>query len=45
MALGDVMFDAAYADGAALSLDEAVAAALTVEHPDLAMDSDRFTRA
>ena len=43
VALGDVMFDAAYADGAALSLDEAVAAALTVEHPDLAMDSDRFT--
>ena len=45
VALGDVMFDAAYADGAALSLDEAVADALMVEHPDLAVDSARFTRA
>jgi hypothetical protein len=40
-ALGDAAFDAAYAAGAGLSLEEAVAAALTVEHPDLA---DPFLR-
>jgi predicted ATPase/class 3 adenylate cyclase len=42
-ALGDVVFDAAYAEGGTLSLDDAVAVALTVEHPDLAVDSDRFS--
>ena len=41
-ALGDAAFDAAYADGATLTLEEAAVAALAVEHPDLAMDSDRF---
>jgi predicted ATPase/class 3 adenylate cyclase len=41
--LGDVVFDAAYAEGATLSLADAVAVALTVEHPDLALDSDRFS--
>nr|WP_240947597.1 adenylate/guanylate cyclase domain-containing protein [Planosporangium mesophilum] len=41
--LGDVMFDAAYAEGATLSLEDAVAVALTVEHPDLAADSGRFS--
>jgi predicted ATPase/class 3 adenylate cyclase len=42
-ALGDVVFDAAYAEGATLSLEDAVAVALNVEHPDLAVDSDRFS--
>jgi hypothetical protein len=41
--LGDVVFDAAYAEGAALSLDDAVAVALSVEYPDLALDSARFS--
>jgi hypothetical protein len=41
-ALGDAAFDAAYADGAALGLADAVAVALSVEHPDLAADSNRF---
>jgi hypothetical protein len=41
-ALGDAAFDAAYAEGGALSLDEAVALALTVEHPDLVVGSRRF---
>ncbi|MGC9670178.1 ATP-binding protein [Planosporangium sp. 12N6] len=41
--LGDVVFDAAYAEGATLSLEDAVAVALTVEHPDLAVGSDRFS--
>lgn len=42
-ALGDAAFDAAYADGGALSLDEAVALALAVEHPDLVFGgSGRF---
>jgi hypothetical protein len=41
--LGDVVFDAAYAEGATLSLKDAVAVALTVEHPDLAVDSERFS--
>jgi predicted ATPase/class 3 adenylate cyclase len=40
--LGDAAFDAAYAEGAALTLEEAVALALTIEHPDLAADSVRF---
>lgn len=34
-ALGDERFDAAYADGTRLSLVDAVAVALAVEHPDL----------
>jgi hypothetical protein len=41
-ALGDATFDAAYADGAELGLADAVAVALSVEHPDLAADSNRF---
>jgi hypothetical protein len=41
-ALGDAVFDAAYADGGALSLADAAAVALAVEHPDLAADSGRF---
>ncbi|MET8282136.1 adenylate/guanylate cyclase domain-containing protein [Micromonospora sp. NPDC005174] len=41
--MGDVAFDDAYAEGAELSLDEAVALALDVEHPDLAADSTRFS--
>ena len=42
-ALGDPDFDAAYAAGSALTLEEAVNIALTVEHPDLAADSERFS--
>jgi predicted ATPase/class 3 adenylate cyclase len=42
-ALGDGGFDAAYAAGAALSLAEAAAVALAVEHPDLAAGSVRFS--
>ncbi|MEG3634246.1 ATP-binding protein [Micromonospora palythoicola] len=41
--LGDAAFDEAYGEGAELGLDEAVALALGVEHPDLAADSGRFT--
>jgi predicted ATPase/class 3 adenylate cyclase len=41
-ALGDAIFDAAYADGGLLSLADAAALALAVEHPDLAADSGRF---
>jgi hypothetical protein len=40
--LGDREFDAAYAQGAELTLDEAVALALSIEHPDLAASSARF---
>jgi hypothetical protein len=40
--VGDAAFDASYAAGAGLGLDDAVAAALAVEHPDLAGDSTRF---
>jgi predicted ATPase/class 3 adenylate cyclase len=40
--LGDAAFDAAYALGAGLSLEEAAQVALGVEHPDLAVDSSRF---
>ncbi|WP_341717763.1 adenylate/guanylate cyclase domain-containing protein [Micromonospora sp. FIMYZ51] len=40
--LGDAAFDQAYGEGAELGLDEAVALALGVEHPDLAADSARF---
>ena len=42
VAMGDADFDAAYASGAGLGLEEAVAIALTIEHPDLAADSARF---
>ena len=42
-ALGDGAFDAAYASGGTLTLEEAVALALAVEHPDLAIDSVRFS--
>nr|WP_205862386.1 adenylate/guanylate cyclase domain-containing protein [Planosporangium thailandense] len=41
--LGDVVFDAAYAEGATLTLEDAAAVALTVEHPDLVAGSDRFS--
>jgi hypothetical protein len=40
--LGDADFDAAYAEGAAMSLEEAAALALAVQHPDLADGSSRF---
>ncbi len=43
--LGDADFDAAYAEGSGLTLDQAVATALAVEHPDLAADSLRFSDA
>jgi predicted ATPase/class 3 adenylate cyclase len=39
---GDATVDAAYADGARLSLDQAASVALSVEHPDLADGSVRF---
>jgi predicted ATPase/class 3 adenylate cyclase len=42
-ALGDTVFDAAYAEGASLTLDEGVGLALSVEYPDLAADSPRFS--
>ncbi|WP_422771964.1 ATP-binding protein [Plantactinospora sp. WMMC1484] len=42
--MGDAAFDAAYAAGADLTLEEAAAVALEVEHPDLSADSVRFTR-
>ncbi|MFE0591417.1 ATP-binding protein [Micromonospora echinospora] len=41
--LGDAAFDAAYAAGAELGLEEAAALALAVEHPDLSPASPRFT--
>jgi predicted ATPase/class 3 adenylate cyclase len=41
--LGDAAFDAAYAEGCALPLAEAVAVAMAVEHPDLAADSPTWT--
>ncbi|MFD1322407.1 ATP-binding protein [Micromonospora sonneratiae] len=43
--LGDSAFDAAYAEGTELSLAEAAAVALAVEHPDLAAGSIRFSGA
>jgi predicted ATPase/class 3 adenylate cyclase len=43
--LGDGDFDAAYAAGGALTLEEATALALSVEHPDLALHTGRFTEA
>jgi hypothetical protein len=43
--LGDAVFDSAYAEGSALSVERAAAVALAVEHPDLAAGSKRFTPA
>jgi predicted ATPase/class 3 adenylate cyclase len=40
--LGDTGFDAAYAKGGTLTLEEAAKLALDVDHPDLAIDSHRF---
>lgn len=40
--LGDHAFDAAYAAGAELTLEQAAGMALAVEHPDLAAGSSRF---
>ncbi len=40
--LGDGRFDTAYAEGASLTLEDAVAEALAVEHPDLVAGSSRF---
>ncbi|GAA3299993.1 adenylate/guanylate cyclase domain-containing protein [Dactylosporangium vinaceum] len=42
-AMGDAAFDTAYAAGGALSLEESVALALTIEHPDLMAGSIRFS--
>ena len=42
-AMGDTAFDAAYAAGGTLSLEESVAMALTIEHPDLVAGSIRFS--
>jgi tetratricopeptide (TPR) repeat protein len=42
-ALGDLAFDEAYGEGSELSLEGAAALALTVEHPDLAPASPRFS--
>ena len=41
--LGDAAFDAAYAEGTQLRLEEAVALALTIDHPDMAAGSVRFS--
>jgi predicted ATPase/class 3 adenylate cyclase len=41
-ALSDRAFDAAYAEGAVLTLEEAAKVALAVKHPDLELGSDRF---
>jgi predicted ATPase/class 3 adenylate cyclase len=41
--LGDTRFDKAYAEGTALSLEDAAAIALAVDHPDLAAGSPRFS--
>jgi tetratricopeptide (TPR) repeat protein len=41
-AIGDLAFDTAYAEGGTLSLEEAAAVALDVEHPDLVVGSVRF---
>jgi predicted ATPase/class 3 adenylate cyclase len=42
-AVGDAAFDRAYAEGGAMGLAEAAAAALAVDHPDLALGSGRFS--
>ncbi|WP_203902037.1 ATP-binding protein [Virgisporangium aliadipatigenens] len=41
--LGDRAFDAAYAEGCALPLAEAVTSAMAVEHPDLVTDAPSWT--
>jgi predicted ATPase/class 3 adenylate cyclase len=41
--IGDAAFDSAYAAGARLKFDEAVAIALTIDHPDLEAGSQRFS--
>jgi predicted ATPase/class 3 adenylate cyclase len=41
--MGDADFDEAYAAGGALGLEESVALALTIEHPDLVAGSIRFS--
>ncbi len=41
-ALGDRVFDDVYAQGAGLTLEQAVAVALSVDHPDMADGSERF---
>ncbi len=41
-AMGDSAFDAAYAHGVELTLEDAARLALAVEHPDLAVGSTRF---
>jgi hypothetical protein len=41
-AAGDALFDVGYAEGLRLDVAGAVAAALAVEHPDLAAGSGRF---
>jgi predicted ATPase/class 3 adenylate cyclase len=43
-ALGDAVFDVAYADGAGLGFDRIVAMALAVEHPDLEDGAARFAQ-
>jgi hypothetical protein len=43
-AVGDAAFDAAYAAGAGLGLEETAAVALAVEHPDLVDGSNRFAQ-
>jgi predicted ATPase/class 3 adenylate cyclase len=43
-ALGDIAFDAAYADGAGIGFDRIVAMALAVEHPDLENGAARFAQ-
>ena len=43
--LGNRIFDQVYAQGAALTLDQAVAVALSVDHPDMADGSERFAEA
>jgi predicted ATPase/class 3 adenylate cyclase len=40
--LGDRVFDDVYAQGAALTLEQAAAVALSVDHPDMADGSERF---
>ena len=40
--LGDSTFDAAYAEGGALTVEEAATLALAVDHPDMAVGSRRF---
>lgn len=44
-AMGDAAFDAAYGEGASLTLAEATTVALAVDHPDLLHQLDRFAAA